>query len=641
MALHQRASERALSTVAPYVPAWLAAPATYGLAYGAHTAWHDQPGPAMGTALLAAAFTWGTSRIAPSSAPLWRAHATTTVGLVAGGISLSAAVDPTTPGALSAWAILGIATPLSWTIRRITRNGGTTPGDPKAITAGDQGLAAQVRALKGVDVGPPTVEGGRVKATLRVVSPDGDIEQVQAATRGIAAALGVGRNGVRIQTDPDDAGRAELIVVPRDHLKNTIVWPGPSAAGGSIGAGFKVGLYEDGEPAVFWLNGDPKIGRNATHLGVFGMNGSGKSSGGEVTWADLLTRRDACLWLGDPVKGQQTLRDVAPGVDWVATDTTECRAQIRALPDVISARADQLGRWGHKEWTPEVFDTHGMPAMVCWWEEAAKLFRDEVGEDITGLLETARSAGVFLVISLQRPSVGIMSGDDREQIGAVWCFGVKGSTTAKMALPPEVRADGAAPEAWANRRPGYAYLVAPGVDEERYATPMRSYRITAEQLAQVVEQYAEIRAVLDPVSAQAAGEAYANRRRGTTVPAARKETTVAARDEFKLPTNHEPDLPEVDVDEPIEVPDHPSITLAAPAGNEMGREAAVRLLREAIVEMSRAGRTTFRPHDLRDTRAQAGRSRTWVTGELQALVTAGLLEDDGRGTYRIRDLVPA
>ncbi|OPC83025.1 hypothetical protein B4N89_20650 [Embleya scabrispora] len=645
-ALQQRAAERALSTVAPYVPAWLATPATYGLAHAAHTAWHDQPGPAMASALLAAAVTWGTSHITPTSAPLWRAHATATVGLATGGIALSAAIDPTSPGALSAWAILGIATPLSWTIRRITRNGGTTSDGPKALTAGDSGLAAQVRALKGVEIGPPAVEGGRVKAPLHVVSPEGDIERVQDATRTIAAALGVGRNSVRVQADPDDAGRAELIVVPRDHLKHTIPWPGPSAPGGSIGDGFAVGLYEDGIPAVFWLNGDPEAGRNATHLGVFGMNGSGKSSGGEVTWADLLTRRDACLWLGDPVKGEQTLGAVRAGGDWVVTDTAGCRDQIRALPDVIAARADQLGRWGHKQWTPDVFETHDMPALVVWWEEAAKLFRDEIGEDITGLLETARSAGVFIVISLQRPSVGIMSGDDREQIGATWCFGVKGSTTAKMALPPEVRAAGAAPEAWANRRAGYAYLVAPGVDEERYATPMRAYRITAEQLAEAVEGYAEIRASLDAVSAAAAGGAYANRHRDattTTMPAPRQGPAVIVRDtdRLDLPVNHEPDLPEPDVDAPIEVPTTPSITFARPATQEMPREQAVALLRETIVEMNRAGRTEFRPHDLRDVRARVGRARTWVTGELQALVKAGLLEDDGRGNYRIRDLVPA
>lgn len=643
----RRTTERGISKLGPYIPPWLCAGATYGTAFAAHTAWSTSPGPALATGALAAALTWGTSRVAPTSVPLWRPHATVTVGLVTGGIAASTAIDPTAPGALSAWAILGTAAALSWNIRHATRNGGapTEDGAPKAIT--DGGLAAQVKALKGVKVGPPIVEGGRVRATLRATG-EADIEDVQASTGKIAAALGVGRNSVRVQADPDDASRGELIVVPRDHLKNTIPWPGPSSPGGSIGDGIHLGLYEDGEISRFWFSGDPGEGRNATHLGVFGMNGSGKSSGGETVWGDVLALRDAVLWVGDPVKGEQTLGVAKAGIDWPAVTKPQCRDMIRSLPDVIAARADQLGKWRYKQWTPEVFEAHGMPAMIVWFEEAAALFRDEVGEDITGLLETARSAGVFLVISLQRPSVGTMSGDDREQIGAVWCFGVKGSTTARMALPEEVLAAGAAPEVWANRRPGYAYLVAPGVDDERYPTPMRSYRITSDQLAQVIEEYAETRPILDPVSARAAGDAYAGRSQGTTsvtLPAARKETAVAVRDDTDpiaaVPENHEPDLPDVDADEPIALPDRPSITLAAPARDEMDRDAAVRLLREAIVAINASGRSTFRPHDLRAVRAQVGRCRTWVTGELQALVAAGMLEDDGRGTYSIRDLVPA
>ncbi|MBQ1164492.1 conjugal transfer protein TraB, partial [Streptomyces sp. A73] len=80
-----------------------------------------------------------------------------------------------------------------------------------------------------------------------------------------------------------------------------------------------------------------------------------------------------------------------------------------------------------------------------------------------------RSAGISVIISLQRPSATSMPTDVREQLGGVFCFGVKGSPTADLALPDDVRDAGARPEAWENRKPGYNYLVAPGVDEERYA----------------------------------------------------------------------------------------------------------------------------------------------------------------------------
>ncbi|MBQ1164684.1 conjugal transfer protein TraB, partial [Streptomyces sp. A73] len=67
------------------------------------------------------------------------------------------------------------------------------------------------------------------------------------------------------------------------------------------------------------------------------------------------------------------------------------------------------------------------------------------------------------------------------------CFGVKGSTTADMALPDDVRDAGARPEAWENRKPGYNDLVAPGVDEERYAMKARTFDPpTDEEIAQVL-----------------------------------------------------------------------------------------------------------------------------------------------------------
>ncbi|MBQ1165753.1 conjugal transfer protein TraB, partial [Streptomyces sp. A73] len=71
---------------------------------------------------------------------------------------------------------------------------------------------------------------------------------------------------------------------------------------------------------------------------------------------------------------------------------------------------------------------------------------------------------------------------------------------------------GARPEAWENRKPGYNYLVAPGVDEERYAMKARTFDPpTDEEIAQVLAHAP--RPPADPITAAAAGEAYANRAR--------------------------------------------------------------------------------------------------------------------------------
>lgn len=611
----------AVSRIGPYVPPWLCAGATYGLATAAHTAWSTSPGPAMATAALGAALTWATWKMAPDTAPLWRAHSTLTTMACLEGIAVSTAINPATPGALSAWAILGGGTALSWTIRRAV-NTATGQGEqgPKAIT-GD--LVDTVRALKNAKIDRPQVDGGRVRAAIHA---PGGVETIQQSTKEIAAALGVGANAVRVQPDPDDASRAELVVVPRDHLRTMTEWPGPSTPGGSITDPVRVGVYEDGTPAELWFPGDPHAGRNACHYGVYGTNGSGKSSGAELAWAEILTRRDVALMLADPVKGAQTLGAYRESAAWVAMSKDECRGMIRALPDMIAARANQLGEWGYKEWTPDVFARHGMPYIVAWFEESAALFRDEIGDDITGLLETARSAGISIVISLQRPSIGTVSGDDREQISGTLCFGVKQSSTARMCLPSEVLAQGAAPEVWSNRRPGYAYLVGPGVDEDRFATPLRTYRLDPARIAEAVEEWAETRAGFDPVTAAACGRSAA------AAPARADEPGLAV----ELPVNHEPDLDDADPDQPIDVPAAPAVAFTEPAAFRMDRDQALDVLAEALEQLRAAGRTTFRPIDLRHVQQRTGYGRTWVTGELKRLVAAGRLEDDDRGTYRFR-----
>ncbi|MBQ1166137.1 ATP-binding protein, partial [Streptomyces sp. A73] len=69
---------------------------------------------------------------------------------------------------------------------------------------------------------------------------------------------------------------------------------------------------------------------------------------------------------------------------------------------VITARADALGRAGFKNWTPDAFEQLNMPSMIVWIEEAAKFFRE--GTEMEGLVMEARSAGISVIISLQRPS---------------------------------------------------------------------------------------------------------------------------------------------------------------------------------------------------------------------------------------------
>jgi hypothetical protein len=280
----------------------------------------------------------------------------------------------------------------------------------------------------------------------------------------------------------------------------------------------------------------------------------------------------------------------------------------------------------------------------------------------------ARSAGISVIISLQRPSATSMPTDVREQLGGVLCFGVKGSTTADMALPDDVRDAGARPEAWENRKPGYNYLVAPGIDEERYAMRARTFiPLSDEEITALLSTAPQV--VADPVTAAAAGEAYANRERYdadaalTSTDTTMQETIVMTKDqneaaekaliekqvdrEINAMVGADPDgdgyEPQVDPEQ--EIPPVPADQVwtfgQVPAGQPVEKtteEAEAELLAMLIEyrgqEMEFLGPKDFQPYG---KGSRIGRSRSWVSGKLNDLVDEGihLAETEQAGVYQL------
>jgi len=483
----------------------------------------------------------------------------------------------------------------------------------------------------------------------------------------IASELGISPTSIRIQADPERADRADLIIVPQDMQKQPNDWTGPSHLGGSITEPIVIGVYEDGAEATLWFPAGP--GRNATHFLTAGMNGSGKSAGQSVAITEALTRRDVIVWGVDPSKGMQTFAPFLPYMDWTAMSMSEGEEMIDALSRVITARADEMGRHGFKNWTPEVFAQLGMPYMVVWIEEAAKFFRN--GTEMEGLVMEARSAGISVIISLQRPSATSMPTDVREQLGGVLCFGVKGGTTADMALPDDVRDAGARPEAWENRRPGYAYLVAPGVDEDRYPTPLRTYRIDDEQIAAALA--IAPRPSADHVTAAAAGEAYENRTRyqpdtpltstDTAPPVVMTKeeemdeqdqlvTRQAERSILEAAGIQAGDLDDAGTDPDREIPPVQPGQVWTFADTTTGQdrdlspqEADTELL-TILDEFRSQDRDLIGPKDFQPYWGKGNRldrSRAWVSGKLNDLADSGihLQETEEIGVYRLLDPEPA
>ncbi|MFJ3141695.1 plasmid transfer protein TraB [Streptomyces halstedii] len=643
----------------PRMRPWLTVAAEVPATFASHHYWGDSVPAAIGLTVAAGVLTAATWWAGEGTRPGRRIHATLSAGLGTSYLVVGTAVGPFDPAMASTLIIGGAVAAGSWNIRQALR----VNVDPQTAGNGAAETGVLVKAIGDAKValrGKPKVEPNKVTVPLQLSAGQVTSDDLGNRIKHIAGELGVSPNSIRIVPDPDRADQATLVVVPKDELKTPTPWPGPSSPGGSITDPVVIGIYEDGEEAVLWFPAGP--GRNATHFLTAGMNGSGKSAGQSVAITEALTRRDVIVWAVDPSKGMQTFAPFLAHLDWVEMTEAGGNQMIDALTQVITGRANELGRHGFKNWTPEAFEKLGMPYMVVWIEEAAKFFRN--GTEMEGLVMEARSAGISVIISLQRPSATSMPTDVREQLGGALVFGVKGSTTADMALPDDVRDAGARPEAWENRKPGYAYLVAPGVDEERYSTPLRTYLIDDDQITGALAILP--RTPIDPVTAAAAGDAYANRTRYDTDTALtssdtdRQEPVLMTKDdnaaaekallekqvdrEINAMVGDDPDddgfVPDVDADREIApVGEVWSFGQAPVPVEEKTPEAGMEALMVMLDEFRGEEREFIGPKDFGPfgKGERIGRSRAWVSGALGDLSDGGihLSETDDPGVYRL------
>jgi hypothetical protein len=530
------------------------------------------------------------------------------------------------------WLVGGIGGCLTWSIRRVS----IPPESSQQV-----GESKLEKVLAGARASKVRQIDGRVHAEIEVNRGEQSVKDLQSSRDHIAAVLEVRPEAVRITPNPDDAGRAEIVVVPEDPLAGEIAWPGPSAPGRSIAdAPISLGLYEDGEVARAWLTGDDEQGRALPHWLIMGMNGAGKSQGWVVAMADALTRNDFELWGSDHVKGVQTFGPLVDYMSKVAASLKDAKAMIAAARDEVAKRQDDLGRRGLKQWEKGC----GYSLLVVWIEEASEIVADSAS--FVRLVERARSAGVVIVTSLQRASHNNIDTDARAQLAAALCFGVRDGIDATFALPDPVLDAGASPDAWGNRKPGYCYLVAPGIAEERWAVTMRTYRARDPQILEVLQKWGT------PMSTQPQTPRPAN------APAEVEDEFYDGRQDDiaedeglePMPPPLEPDL-NVDPDQPIPGPP-PEANLSfatARPGSRLNTEQAQAVVQQHLRTLLSGGQAFTRPVDVCRMKPQTTRSREWVRLELERLCTGAgegevsLERDvaDPPGVFRIVAPVPS
>ena len=673
--------ERGISAAAPFTPPWILGVGALPVANLLHERFGASPWTSVGMTLADVVLTGVTWESASKRSLKTRMHSTLSTAMGTGWLTAAAITGLTHPE-LNVWMLGGGVLAASWNIRRATRNSGSE-GE-----GGDGGLFEKVK-LAGVKLRHTRVEANKVTAQLQL--PGGEItaEDVQRAKGRLAGALSVPANGVRITENPDHADQVEMTVVPEDTLKKGHSYAGPSAPGTTMVEPLVIGVYEDTIEAMIYAAADPRGDRNLAHLIIMGMAGSGKSEGGRSLLAEISTRRETAVWAIDVVKREQAIGCARKLFGWFATSRTQAEAMLDCLPNVISARTDFLASRGLDNWVPGC----GLSFLVIWIEEAPSVIRDS--DAFTDLVATARSAGVWVVASLQRASHTNMPTDARANMGNSLCFGVRDLTDAGFALPEEVLEAGADPSKWKALRPGYSYAVGPGIPETRFATPLRTPRFPAELLTQVIDAYEHLRDELDPVTAMAAGEAYRNRTPGaaasTSAPAAEQgqvqdavpagwtppapvatqavtvtpppATEAGEQDliaamlaampadvraqlpQLELPKSPEPDLfrramaaldQELPALEPVEGDEEDEDEPEDERPKPSRREALDAVIRH-LVELAREdGRETVAATDFVDVLEEIQHTRQWMVETFKHLMKVRLLErTDAAGQYRI------
>ncbi|MFE0460495.1 plasmid transfer protein TraB [Kitasatospora sp. NPDC058965] len=644
--------EYLLHRAKPYLPPWLLAGGTGLLSLPAHWMWSGSAAASAGLTLASVGLTAATWWAGKPTSQQRRLHSAITVAASTAWFTAAALAGPWA-GPLPSLYLIGAPTlAATWNIRQLLRVNPEGTGGSE-----DKGLLEKVGLAKTL-VSSAAVQPN--KATFDLQLPPGELtpDDVSKAMPKLAGALRVAKNAVRVLPDADDSSRVQLTVVPNDLLKAGVPYQGPSYPGGSIADPVHLGIYEDGAHMAMFFPGDPDAGRNAMHLLIMGMTGSGKSEGGLTALTEAITRRDVIVWASDPAKAEQTLGPLLPAIDWAALTMDDTRAMITALKAVIPARTSWLAKYGYKQWEPGCAETQadgspGMPYLLAWFEEAAKTIRETDDDVFTGIAQEARSAGITLVVSLQRASGSQISTDTRASLGSSWVFGLRDDRDATFALPDEALDAGAAPQTWRDKKPGYSYLVANGIPETFWATPGRAYLTPVDAMTWAVVNFAGIRAVCDPVTAKAAataaGPAFTDRTRYPlpNLPAGGGQDDVSVYQDQEEAVHYDYDPSggaddETDgwIDPEEELPPVEQVVQIAPPEipprSKPSKAEAQQIMAELLDDFEAQGFTHVAPADFMEYCDRFHRSRGWVSGEVAAMVATGRLRETSEtGRYEI------
>jgi S-DNA-T family DNA segregation ATPase FtsK/SpoIIIE len=181
---------------------------------------------------------------------------------------------------------------------------------------------------------------------------------------------------------------------------------------------FPMLLGEDDEGSKMWMD----MNHNP-HLLVAGGTGSGKSTLlhtliANALYVHALRTRNVWLYLGDPKRVEFTDYEVASRdslkgiIRQVASSYDDVILMLKDLYNMMELRYKMLQQYKMRsiEENPQKF-----PLVLCVIDEVSDLMgqqgsKKELEQLLVKLAQKGRAAGIFLVLSTQRPSVDVITG---------------------------------------------------------------------------------------------------------------------------------------------------------------------------------------------------------------------------------------
>lgn len=538
-----------------------------------------------------------------------------------------------------AYAYGGAVVGLSWCIRRWAFREDPSMfdenGDAKenVFSAIGLGKGTHIDADKSYTTNNGAVY--RIKGALGTT-----IEDFKKKAVEIAQIAGKPRRLVHVsETDSGVEGQVDVTILEEDPFKEKIAWLGPEAPGDTIVSPIGFATYDTGQRGEIYLAG--KNGGSSQHFLTMGMPGTGKSKAWQVIYGSVLNRKQVSVIYGDPAKGMQTGGALASGLEWFATSEEECQKQIQAVMRAIPARTNFLTSRGLSHWQRDC----GLNFLIFHLEEAARFA--EVS-DLVVLLEAARSAGISIVLSLQRATHDRIKTSARYNLGGNLCFGVKAKADAQFGLSEYARESGAAPHLWQDRYPGHFYLEAAGIDQRMAGHQLLADWIDEVRLEQEVDSGADIRTPLDGTTVEALGDPYKaykdlvaegqadwqQLRRNRNHQVDTKDWPVDVNNTSERTTLTEDD--ETTIDLALDEPGSKVAVRAAPRNNlETDPEdtaAAIQEFEALLADWNTNGKSTFSNKEVGAVFSR--RSAGWISRRLQLMQREGLLAKTPEGFWR-------